>query len=533
MLEAVKVLIVVGALSLCAFVYARLAFKDVVGVAVIDRWRNIYLTATAVCFLLPNFWAMLFALAFIAVVMGAAEKFKPALYLLLLFAIPAADAIVPGFGGIRNFLALYPFNILAIVILFPLLLRRAENARFARIGGLADFCFLAFSTLSLALAFRDTTLTDGFRRSTAYILLAFGPYLVFSRTNWTLERLKLATLAYVIPFIALGAIAVFEVILGWHFFKTIADYWNIGFFARYLARSGFLRAYGSVFGPISFGLFMTIAIALLPALIASAKQKFLPRLGFAPLGVGLVATFSRGPWVGAALALLAVAATAEKPMKNLLRLAFAGLAGFLVLALTPVGGEIINMLPLIGDIEDNTIDYRQRLFEIGWPIVLQNPWFGSEHYLETEGMQSLVQGQGIVDIVNAYLQVALDKGLVGLALFIGVSAFSLFSLYRAIGPARRLDPELAAYCQSWFAALLGVMLVLATTTNVVAQIAETHWLLCGICVGLARSVAAAAAAAEPAPAEPAAPDPAAPPAGPEPAIARSELPPHLRQYANR
>jgi O-antigen ligase len=170
---------------------------------------------------------------------------------------------------------------------------------------------------------------------------------------------------------------------------------------------------------------------------------------------------------------------------------------------------------------------------------LQNPWFGSENYKQTPAMQSLVQGQGIIDIVNAYLQVALDKGLVGLALFLGVTVVAMWSAFRAIGDARRIDDELAVYCQSWLAALVGVMLVLATTTNVIAQIAEVHWLLCGICVGIGRSVAAmtasAAAAAAQAPAEiAAAPPPAETPKRPPVwAAPQRELPAHLRQYARK
>jgi O-antigen ligase len=526
MIQSIKALIIVFALSAGAFIYARMAFSQLVGGAVIDRWRNLYLAVTLAAFLIPNFWVMLVVLAIIVVMMGAAEPFKPALFLLLLFAVPAADEIVPGIGPIQNFLALYPFNVLVVVILFPLLVRPNENRRHANVGRLADFCFIAFTILALALAFRETTVTNGFRRATAYILTALGPYLVFSRTNWTLDRLRLATLAFVIPFLALSAIAVAETALHWHVYRAAVDNWGIKFFSRYLARSGYLRAYGSVFGPISFGLFLVMALALLPPLVESCKKKYLPRLSYGAIGVGLISTFSRGPWVGGALAIGVHALTSGRPVRNVARLTLLGLVALPILLITPMGAKFIEMLPFIGTIEENTIDYRRRLFEVGWRVVLDNPWFGSEDYLETPAMQSLVQGQGIVDIVNAYLQVALDRGLVGLALFVGVSLFSLNALYRAIKPARAIDPELAAYCQGWFAALVGVMLVLATTTNVVAQISEAHWLLCGMCVGAARSVAALAAAPAARPAEP---PPAAPPEPATPAAA--QLPPHLRQYA--
>lgn len=537
MIEALKALAVALTMAIGAFIYARMAFSDVVAPAVIDRYRNIFVATTIAAFALPNFWLMLFTIASIAILLGAVEKFKPPLFLLVLFAVPAADAYVPGIGPIQNFLSLYPFNVLVVVILWPLLLRGNENQAHAKIGSVADYCFILFALVSVALAFRETSATNGVRRATAFLLTSIGPYLVFSRVMWTKERLKLASLAYVAPMIALSGVGVAEVVLNWHIYKVAVDNWDTYFFARYLAREGFLRAYGSVFGPITFGLFLTVAVALMPALVYSSSRKFLPRLGFLALAGGLVSTFSRGPWIGALLTVLVHAATDRKPAGKLVRLGALGVVAFAVLAVTPIGGSLIAMLPFVGDVETNNIDYRARLFEVGVGVVQRNPLFGSENYKETEAMQSLVQGQGIIDIVNAYLQVALDKGLVGLGLFLGVTGVALWGAFRAIPKARALDEELAVYCQAWFAALVGVMLVLATTTNVIAQISEVHWLLCGMCVGIARSVAAMTKEAEGAPRtadaaeEPAlAPPPARVPVWSKPPLAK-ELPPHLRQYA--
>jgi O-antigen ligase len=536
MIESLKALFIVFTMSLGAFVFARLAFSQTIDGRIIDRWRNVYLAVTVAAFMIPNFWFMLFIVALLVILLGATSREKPPLYLLLLFAIPAADALVPGFGGIRNFLNLYPFNILAVIILFPLLFAPQENRRFHVNGALADYCFILFSILSLVLAFRDTTITDGFRRATAYILTAFGPYLVFSRYNWTPERLKIGTLAYAIPLIALSGVAVAETVLHWHVYKNPVDMWGINFFSRYMARSGFLRAYGSVFGPITFGLFLVVGLALMAAVVTTAKRRLLPAVAFCALGVGLITTFSRGPWVGAALAIVAFAMTTGKPMGNLVRLAMIGCVAFPIIAVSPIGDELINMLPFVGEVDSGTIDYRQRLFEVAWPYAMTHPWFGSEGYLTAPEMQSLVQGQGIIDIVNSYLQVALDKGLVGLALFVGVSGFSLFSVYRAISKARRFDADYAAYVQAWFAALVGFMLTIATTTNVIAQIAEVHWLLCGISVGIARSVAAAAAGAEfsaPPGSEPPADDPPPAPRRHHASPYAPPVPKHLRQYVKR
>ena len=534
LLEALKALFVVGVLSGAAFVYARLAFADVVPRATINRWRNIYLIVTAVTFLVPNYWLMLAALAGAVMVFGAGEKFRPALYLLLLFAAPAASKIVPGFGGINNFLELYPFNLLAIVILFPLLLRPSET-KGSGTGAFADACFIAYALVVFALAFRDTSFTDGIRRATAFLLTAIPQYFVFSRIRWTIEKARLATAAFVIPLIALSAVAAAEVVLGWHVYANAVQSWDVSATLRYVERSGFLRAYGSVFGPIAFGLFLVVGLALAPALVASAPKKRLATLSIPAIGAGLLGTFSRGPWVGGALAMAAFVATTRRSITNLAKLSVAGVLGLAVLALTPFGGMVIDLLPFIGNVEENTIDYRQRLLEVGWIVVRQNPFFGSEGYMQTPEMQTLVQGQGIIDIVNAYLRIALDSGLVGLSLYLGAVGFSVLAALRSVAPARRFSDEVAAYCQSYFAALLGVSIVLATTANTIAQIQEVTWVLCGMCVGLARSVSlerrerAAAEASAPAPVAAGAdnePGPPLPPSAPS-----RPLPPHLRQYA--
>ncbi len=537
MTEALKALAVVFMISFGGFVYAKAAFGEIAPGSTFARWRNVYLAATLAIFLIPNFWVFLFAIALISVTLGAREKNKPALYLLLLFALPVADDLVPGFGGIQNFLILSPFNILALAILIPLLFAPQENRAFHRTGSTADYFFIGYSLLMLALAFRDTSITDGFRQSAAYMLTAFGPYLAFSRVNWTKERLKAVTLAFVVPLLILSAIAIIEAVLSWHVFAAAVDNWAISNRARYNWRSGFLRAYATIFEPISFGLFISCAIALSLALLSSLKKRTLAIAGLGLLCLGLLFTFSRGPWVGAAFAAVVFAATSERFFSNMTRLVMLGLAGMLALSVTPAGDQIIALIPFVGGSSTDSINYRQQLMEIGWQVAMENKWFGSEYYLNHPAMQALVQGQGIIDIVNSYLRVTLESGLVGLTLFGGVSAFSMLAAFRAISVVRAADRELAVYCQAWLAALAGLMLTIATTSSVVAQVAEVHWLLCGMCVGVARSAAAARFAAKAQP--PVAgdhPPPAGPPDGMATAPAKKpqgSLPPHLRQYADR
>lgn len=534
--ELIKAFVFIFTVSAGGFVFARMAFGEFADGRTLARWRNLFLAVIAVSFLTPNFWLFLFLLAFVIIIFGVGEKIRPVPYLLLLFSIPVADSLVPGIGGINGFLNLYPFNVLALVILWPLLFKANANREFKKTGSTADLFFILYSLLTFALSFRDTTITDGFRQWTSFMLTAFGPYLVFSRYDWTKERLRLATLAFVTPLIILSALAVVESVMSWHLFASPVSHWGIWHRAIYSWRSGFLRAYTTVFEPIAFGLFIAIAIPLMLALLHSLKRRTLAIGGLGVLILGLIFTFSRGPWVGAIFAAIVFAAASGRVFSSFTRLAGLGAIGLLVLSATPMGDKIMALLPFVGESSTDSVDYRQRLMDIGWSVAMENKWFGSETYMNHPAMQQLIQGQGIIDIVNSYLRVTLESGVVGLVSFVGVSAFSLLALWRSISAARKADPELAVYGQAWLAGLACLLLVIATTSSVVAQVAEVHWLLCGMCVGIARSARAAAARKS---AEPEGETPAAPPPPPAPgkptgmAAAPKNLPPHLRQYAPR
>ncbi|MFL6680158.1 MAG: hypothetical protein ACJ8IK_17620, partial [Burkholderiaceae bacterium] len=65
---------------------------------------------------------------------------------------------------------------------------------------------------------------------------------------------------------------------------------------------------------------------------------------------------------------------------------------------------------------DFNVVYRQELLKTSVALIQQSPWFGVPNYLDQ--MSNLKQGDGIVDLVNTYLIVTLNVGVVGLALFI-------------------------------------------------------------------------------------------------------------------
>jgi O-antigen ligase len=110
--------------------------------------------------------------------------------------------------------------------------------------------------------------------------------------------------------------------------------------------------------------------------------------------------------------------TGRKPVKCLMLLAAAGGLALPLLAVVPGGQKVLDLLPFIGMVEVENITYRQRLIDNAVIVIQRTPWLGSFDYRSTPQMQSMTQGQGIIDIVNTYIGVALSFGLNGLTLFV-------------------------------------------------------------------------------------------------------------------
>ena len=110
---------------------------------------------------------------------------------------------------------------------------------------------------------------------------------------------------------------------------------------------------------------------------------------------------------------------------------------FSTFAATPFGASIVDSLPFIGTRDQDTVEYRQELFETSWALIKQNPLFGNPFV--ALDMENLRQGQGIIDLVNGYLQVALYYGLVGLALYCAVHLFVLQRAFVVMRRARAAD----------------------------------------------------------------------------------------------
>lgn len=487
--EQIRALVVVLILTAFVFALVRGPAGRIIGAADFRRWRNLWFAVTLVTFLAGGFWVYAVATSLFVTVALRGEQLRPALYLLLLLAVPQISQLIRGFGIINYFIVLSPARLLAILILVPAFVSVTAGTGGRKTRWLAADRFLLFYfALILALTLRGTSFTDTMRDGTMLILGMLLPYWVFSRSLHTKDDIKRTMLAYLLPVIVLAVLGLFESVWDWHLYgavRTILSEGSEG--AGYAFRSGALRATTTAIGPIVFGYTVMIGLGFLLAFsrrYLSARQRW---MAFAALILGLVASLSRGPWVGAVVLIMVYLATGRGQTRTIARLG-SFLAVFVaILSQTQYWDNVVGLIPFVGGVEAENVDYRMRLIENAWVVIQNNLWFGSVDFASTSEMQAMIQGEGIIDIVNSYIGVALSYGLAGLLLFVVFFSLVLRNLRKAYRSLPDNEEELRDIGRALFATLVAVLVTIGTVSSV-GTIPMLYWSLAGISVAYSRLV---------------------------------------------
>jgi len=451
--------------------------------------RNVWFALTLAAFLAHNFWLFVVFAAALLFLAAQSESNKLALYFFVLFAVPAIDAEIPGFGIVQHLFAIDYVRLLALVILLPawLALRASPDTEpFGRSN--ADRLLAAYLVLQFCLQLPHTTLTETLRQGGFYAFVdIFLPYYVASRAARDLAALREALMAFALGALVLAPIAVFEFGRHWLLYAPLDDAlgasWGL---LNYLERGdGVLRAQASTGQPIILGYVLAVALGL-----GLYLRKIVPRerwrdAALALLAAGLVAAISRGPWIGALLMVLAFVATGPRALAPLARLGVAGLCVTAFLVFSPLGKELVDYLPFVGTVEAQNVVYRERLLDVSLGVVLENPFFGAWDFLQLPVMQQLKQGEGIIDVVNTYVGVALASGLVGLSLFCGFFLVVLLELLAVLRRAGDRDGEPYVLGQALFCALLGILVMIGSASST-GLIPLVYWSIAGLAQAYAR-----------------------------------------------
>jgi hypothetical protein len=155
--------------------------------------------------------------------------------------------------------------------------------------------------------------------------------------------------------------------------------------------------------------------------------------------MGLIAAYSRAPWLMAVLLYLSFTFFSSESLLKFAKVVLAlSVAGALVIA-SPYGERIIDVLPFVGTVDARNVEYRQQLISTTWVVMQQHLWFGDR--FATQGMEEAINGQGIVDLVNAYAATALMYGLVGLSVYCAIQLSAVFAGIRSVRLVKVIDRD--------------------------------------------------------------------------------------------
>ena len=469
MFNDIKALIVVLAIAATVFQLAKPIALQFINGEDFSRRRLVWFVLTAAYFASPNFW--IYTLVAVPMLVWANRKDPNpiALYLLMLHVIPPINVIIPVLGN-NGLFPLNNYRLLAFCVLLPATMRYRKNREQVTAGrlGAMDILLLAFGALQVALytppdlphhLLIPDSPTNVLRRAFLFFLDTYLLYFTISRTCQSRRKMVDAAATFCLACGVMAAIALFEHVRNWLLYTDIASRWgndpHAGF---YLMRGGSVRAQVSAGHSIALGNLLAVAFGFwlyLKAHVRSATHRIGATL---LLWGGLYATSSRGAWLGAATIYFAFLAAGPRAVSRIVKGAGLAIALAGLIALSPVGDRILEVLPILGRTADDTIVYRQRLAERGWELVLAHPLFGDQ--FPWPEMEDFRQGEGIIDIVNTYLDIALNYGLIGLFCFLSFILFGMIAVYARSKELARSDPDLSLFGIGLIACIAGLLIMI-------------------------------------------------------------------------
>jgi O-antigen ligase len=489
----IKQLIVVVALGGVVFAAGKSVALEFMDEGDFKRRRNVWMILTAVAFLSPSFW--LFALVAAPILYWAGKKdTNPlALYLLLMNVIPSIPLQIPTNGlGINQLFELDIFRLLSLCVLFPAAIRIHKSKGPERIHGLQrmDLLLIAYGMLTVVLyvppdvsthMYEHSSFTNVIRQTVLLVIGSYAVYYVASRSCSSRRAILDAFAAFCLSCTIMALVATFESVRHWLLYADLYARWGGDLRdTTYLFRAGLLRAEAASGNSLALGYLLAIAFGFW-LYLQSHVRRFAPKAAVTfVLWVGLLASFSRGPLLGAIVIFIAYAMFRPRGRGGLVKSAFVLLVVLGITLATPIGERITQTLPFMGGkLAEGSLNYRELLLERSWQLIQAHPWLGDQHAFAK--MQDLRQGQGIIDLVNTYVSVALLRGFLGLAIF---AAFILSALAKAYGAARKTPqpyPDWPLLGTSLVACIIGTLLMLADCSFILGYV-PTFFTLAGISV---------------------------------------------------
>ncbi|MEM8770332.1 MAG: O-antigen ligase family protein [Pseudomonadota bacterium] len=340
-------------------------------------------------------------------------------------------AAVP-FPGLNYLIILNYAKVVTLIVLGPLFIMRAAAPAPPSLRSVDNLIFM-FVLLASIISFRELPFTSVLRLFVDMMILYVLPYIAISRTIKSAEDINSVFKAFFASMVVIAVIGIFSVARSWNYYAQLYDLAGIKVYAEY--RNGLLRVY-STMNTTMLALTMGAAAVVTMRL---RQLKIVPALyAYGALGLfGFIAfaTGSRGGWL-AAIAVVGsyfVFRYAAPFLRSFyVYAAFAAAFGF---------GAAVTMNSSMLSGQSANIAYRAELLRTSVEQIASRPLFGENGFRDSPRFAHLRQGEGIVDIVNTYVEVAMNNGLVGAFLLFGGLGAAFFGGLNRMNRMRRSGAE--------------------------------------------------------------------------------------------
>lgn len=482
MLNNLKALLIVLSIAIIVFMMAKPLCLRFMTEQDFTHRRNVWIGLTITAFASPSFW--LYAIIAMPVLFWSAQKDQNplALYVLVLFVIPPIGLQLPTIG-IKQLFELDNFRILSFTLLITAAWRLRERGHAGNLPSFKaiDRLMLAYVVMQLVLLMPYESITNTMRRGFLLTIDMLLIYFVASRSAASRNSLVEVMASFCLMSAILAPIALFESLKGWLLYVGLGDQWGYNMLFAYLLRGESLRAQASTGHSLALGGIIAIAFGFWLYLASKIRSNFQKIVVAAWILIGLLAAHSRAPAFAIAIMFSINLALGPKGYARLFSALIASSLIAVVLAMTPAGNDFIQSLPIAGNVTDQNVDYRIRLAEVSWELIQQNPIFGNPFFLTQ--MEELRQGQGIIDLLNQYANVALLYGITGLALFVAPLLLTLYVSHAQMRRSVAADLDLTLLGCSLMACFLANLALIASQGIGRGQV---FYLLVGLVAGYAK-----------------------------------------------
>lgn len=405
-------------------------------------------------------------LLFLANILGRDGSGRLPAYALMLCIAPPMAVQLEHIGPLNDLIRMTPYRELSIFLLAPEAVRLVARRNTPKNPPWLTICDLAVLTYALYWVLRHysgSSISSLGREILGQVLDLLLPYYVLTRAC-----VETSVRHRLLGFLLLGA--VYQAFVGMaeslskhYLYSQLQWLYNSPWGqAVNLTRGSWLRAVAAFPGPLALAVLLMFAIGVWFVLKPPEKNRPYLVVVLALIG-GLLATYGRGPVLAALLLMASIVLLRRMSGK---RYIVTMVVGAIVLAVGWSAGIGELVLGLVGSAPgaDATADfnvlYRQELMATSLALLQQSPWWGVPNFLAQ--MQDLRQGEGIIDLVNTYLVIALNAGVFGLAMFLIPYAITLWR-----GASHMvLFPELRREGSAWLALTVAMMAVIFTVSPI-------------------------------------------------------------------